>query len=77
MDTKYRARIEKKIILLKSRYKDLCLSLAASFHNEADTTCFSGHVTSSSNIRDLPVLAKEIEILEALVRDLKNFEDMV
>jgi len=71
-ESKYLKGVLCKISKLKENYRDMCKSLSEDFSREADSKIPNVHVASSSYLRDLPLVAKEIYLLEAVVRDLQS-----
>lgn len=63
-------KLKRKILLTKKEYMDTCSSLATHFSNEAENPHYSIHIASSSDLKELPLLAQEINILENLLQEL-------
>jgi len=64
--------LAKKIERLKTNYRDMAKSLSQDFSREAEGNFYNVHICASSYLRDLPILAKEIQILEAVLAELKE-----
>ncbi len=68
-------KLAKKIENLKFRYCETAKSLSDGFAQEAEGKYFNIHCCSSSHLKDLPLLAKEINILEALLSELLELKE--
>jgi hypothetical protein len=74
MSNKYLEQLNRKITGLKKNYKMMCESLAKDFKNEVENDHYYASMCSSSYIRDLPVLANEIKLLECLAKEIERGE---
>jgi hypothetical protein len=75
MDSRYLEALKRKVAGCKVNYINMCQELSKEFGREAEYAKdneFFCSTSSNSYILKLPVVRKEIEILEALIRDVED-----